>query len=324
MSDSSDVQLRRSVDSDQEAMRLDVFLTLQPEIASRSMAKALINGGAVTVDGRVRKAGSFLRPGQEVCFCPTSLEQIAVPEAAQNFSAKLEILFEDPHILVIDKQPGIVAHRPSSHRSSDTNIAELAQQHCGGEISMATGDDRPGIVHRLDKETSGVMILAKNDEASHYLRGQFKARTTRKEYRAIAYGSPRFDSDYIERQIAAHPRMGDRMTVVQEGGREASTYYEVLERFTDHSYLRCLPKTGRTHQIRVHLMSIGHSLVGDRFYRSRNIGHCRLAENAPDPGRHCLHALRLGIRHPHTHQEMKFEAPLPEDMEKLLRWLHNS
>ncbi len=323
MSDARHDLLRRPVGIDQEAVRLDVFLAQQPEVGSRSVAKALVKGGAVRVDGRELKAGAVIKPGQEVSFCPAILEPRSQSAEPKEWTETLDILFEDPHILVVNKQPGIAAHRPSSHRSNAANVAELALQHCGGELSLATGEDRPGIVHRLDKETSGVMILAKNDEASHFLRSQFKARTTQKEYRAIAYGVPRFDSDYIERQIAVHPRLGDRMIVVQEGGKEASTYYEVIESFAGHCYLRCLPKTGRTHQIRVHLMSIGHSLVGDRAYRSRNMGRAGLPEGAPDPGRHCLHAICLGIRHPRTHQQMSFEAPLPEDMEKLLGWLRN-
>ncbi len=321
MSEAEQITHSRRVEDEEERVRLDVFLSQQPELGSRSVAKLLIKAGGVEVDGRVLKAGAYLKPGQEVRFSPGLLPPEETSPPASEWSQELKVLFEDPHMLVINKQIGIAAHRPSSHHSHEPNIADLATRHCGERLSIAAGEDRPGIVHRLDKDTTGVMVLAKTDEASHFLRSQFKARTTQKEYRAIAFGNPRFDSDYVERMIATHPRMGDRMTVVQEGGKAASTYYEVIERFAEHCYLRCLPKTGRTHQIRVHLMSIGHSIVGDRVYRSRNVRTGALPEAAPDPGRQCLHAMRLGIKHPRTHEDMSFEAPLPRDMEELLRWL---
>ena len=271
MTEADEVTLSRVVDGDEDSIRLDIFLSQQAEVGSRSVAKQLIKAGAVEVGGRKLKAGTYLKPGQEVRFSPGMLPPPEAEPEPKQWTEKLSVIFEDPHILVIDKQIGIAAHRPSSHNSHEPNIAELATRHCGGLLTTAAGEDRPGIVHRLDKDTTGVMVLAKTDEASHFLRSQFKARSTKKEYRAITFGIPRFDSDYIERMIATHPRFGDRMTVVQEGGKVASTYYEVIERFKEHSYLRCLPKSGRTHQIRVHLMSIGHSLVGDWVYRSRNV-----------------------------------------------------
>jgi 23S rRNA pseudouridine1911/1915/1917 synthase len=165
------------------------------------------------------------------------------------------------------------------------------------------------------------MLLARNDEAFHWLRSQFKERTALKEYRCIAYGESRFDSDWIDRPIASDPKAPDRMMVVPEGGRESTTFYEVIERFRGFTYFRCLPKTGRTHQIRVHMTSVGHSLVGDHVYRSRRNQHETLPEGAPDPGRQCLHAYRLEIPHPQTHEPIAFEAPLPADMQALLDWL---
>ncbi|MEC8651966.1 MAG: pseudouridine synthase, partial [Planctomycetota bacterium] len=146
-------------------------------------------------------------------------------------------------------------------------------------------------------------------------------RAVAKEYRCIVYGQPRFQSDWVERAIGSDPRHPDRMAVVQDGGRDASTYYEILERFDGFSHVLCRPKTGRTHQIRVHMTSIGHSLVGDRVYRSRRRQHDRLPADAPTPGRHCLHARQLSITHPQKKQRMTIEAPLPSDLEQLLTWL---
>jgi len=176
-------------------------------------------------------------------------------------------------------------------------------------------------VHRLDRDTSGVMVIARTVPALEFLRAQFKARTAAKEYRCIVWGEPRFQSDWIERPLALDPRHPDRMAVVDAGGREASTYYEVVERFAGFAHVRCRPRTGRTHQIRVHMTSIGHSLVGDRVYRSRSRQHDALPELAPDPMRQCLHALRLVLAHPQTHEPIEFEAEMPADLDKLLAWL---
>jgi 23S rRNA pseudouridine1911/1915/1917 synthase len=165
------------------------------------------------------------------------------------------------------------------------------------------------------------MVLAKTEVAMEFLRMQFKERTAEKEYRCIVLGEPRFLSDWIERPIGTDPKHPDRMTVVEEGGRESSTYYEVLERFRGFAYVRCRPKTGRTHQIRVHMTAIGHSLVGDRIYRSRIRQHEGLPAGAPDPRRQCLHALQLSLPHPATQERITFESPLAADMQELLVWL---
>jgi 23S rRNA pseudouridine1911/1915/1917 synthase len=303
-------------------VRLDVWLAARGELPSRAQAKRLVQRGLVTVDGRTaQKGGVVLEAGQTVEWRPVPEDTPAAVQPAEP-PQTLRILYEDAYLLAIDKPAGLMAHPPDRVTVPTPSVAALALAHCG-ELPSIAGEDRPGIVHRLDKDTSGVMVVAKNDEAFHFLRSQFKARTTRKVYRAIVHGEPRFDSDWIERRIAVDPRAGDRMTVVAEGGRDASTYYEVVERFTGFADVRCLPRTGRTHQIRVHLASIGHSLVGDRLYRSRRAPDA-LPEGAPNPGRHCLHAEMLGIRHPRTHEELQLEAPMPDDMVKLLRWLQQN
>lgn len=311
----------RRIPTDWTAGRIDRFLAHQPEVETRSAARSLLDHGLVELDGEVVKKGSTkVEPGQVVRF-PTP-EYDTERSADDGPLPELRVLFEDPYLLVIDKQAGVVAHPPATVRRGPppVSVAELALAHCG-DLPTLAGDDRPGIVHRLDKDTTGVMVVPKTDEAFHFVRSQFKARTVRKEYRAISFGEPRFDSDHIERNIGVHPRMGDRMTIVQQGGKEASTFYEVVERFRGFTDFRCKPRTGRTHQIRVHMTSIGHSLVGDRIYRARNASQCELPKDAPDPGRQCLHAERLTLQHPFSHEEIQFEAPVPKDMTDLLGWL---
>jgi len=314
-----DERLERQVGAEQGGLRLDVFLTRQPEVVSRSHARKLLEQGKVLVDGRVQKAGQEVSAGQVVCFDPRLDLPLPGPAGAVAELA-LRIVHEDDYLLVVNKQAGLACHPAEGPRPPETTLVDLALAHAGN-LTPLSGEDRPGIVHRLDRETSGVMVIAKTDEAYLFLKGQFKSRQVHKEYRAIAYGEARFDSDYIEYNIARDPRRGDRMTVGKEGGREASTFYEVVKRYRDFTCFRCLPKTGRTHQIRVHLMSIGHALVGDRLYRSRRTANLQLPDTAPDPGRHCLHASSLGFVHPRTREEVCFEASLPDDMTLLLQWL---
>jgi 23S rRNA pseudouridine1911/1915/1917 synthase len=312
--------IRITVPAEAGGQRVDQFLARVAGIGARSWVKDLALAGGVRIDGRPARPGSTVEAGQEVTVRPDALAVAAVVEPAVPAPAHLEVLYEDADLLVIDKPPGLAAHRPDGRRRDEPNLADLAVR-LFGPLSLAGGEDRPGIVHRLDKETSGVMVLARSDEAMHFLKAQFRARTVQKEYRALTYGVPRFDSDWIERNLAPHPQKGDRIVVVQEGGREAQTFYEVLERFAGFAHLRCRPKTGRTHQIRVHLQSIGHSLVGDRQYRSRNAQARRLPDGAPDPGRQCLHARSLVFEHPRTREQLGFEAAIPADFAALLAWL---
>ncbi len=315
---SAPTPLRRRVPSEAEGCRLDVFLARQPEVGSRALAKALVQQGHVRVDRAACKPGQTLSGGQSVSFVVVEPVDRA---PARKPLPPLKVLYEDPYLAVIDKQAGVPVHPPEAGRSHDgVDIAHMAAVRFG-RLPTISGDDRPGIVHRLDKDTTGVMVLPRTDEAFHFVQSQFRARTMTKEYRAICYGDPRFDSDWVERNIAVHPKR-DCMMVTDEGGKEASTFWQVLERFGDLSWMRCQPKTGRTHQIRVHMASIGHALVGDRIYK-RHRANDRLPAEAPDPGRQCLHAYRLVLKHPRTHEDMVFEAPLPADIQRLLNWLRS-
>ena len=319
--------VRIEVPADAAGQRIDVFLARQPGLGGRARIKELARVGGVLVDGERAKAGHSVHPGQVVTVDPALLparETAGAATVEPSIPTSFGVLYEDAHVIVVDKPPGLSAHRPEGRRGEGSiNLADLAEARFG-ELSRAGGEDRPGIVHRLDRETSGVMVLARNDEAMHFLKAQFRARTVEKEYRAIAFGVPRFDSDWIDRNLAPNPQRGDRMIVVQEGGREAQTYYEVVERFDGFSHLRCRPKTGRTHQIRVHLQSIGHSLVADRLYRSRNVQGRTMPAGAPVPERHALHARMLAFDHPVTRERLVFEAEMPADLESLLGWLRTA
>ncbi len=315
--------LRRRVASEQSGLRLDVYLSRQDEVDGRALAKSMCQQGLVQVDGKPSKAGMVLTLGQTVIFVLPEVIPVADLHLPGVAEIQIPILFEDDYLLVIHKPAGMASHPAGALRGSTQRMPTVSEwaQHNYPNLPVIGGEDRPGIVHRLDKDTSGVMALVKNEEAFHFVKAQFQARAVQKEYLAIAFGESRFDSDYIDRNIATHPKHGDRRVVVEEGGRTAQTFYEVVQRFSGFTYFRCLPKTGRTHQIRVHMMSIGHSLVGDRLYRSRKRSHSLLPADAPDPGRQCLHATVLSLRHPHSHADLSFAADLPADMTALLSWL---
>lgn len=309
----------RTVTAAQAGMRLDAFLASQPEVGGRTMARRLVEQGQVAVGGRPAKPGLFLQADASVEFWLRPVET-SDPLAPDLPLPEVPVLFEDSWLCAIDKPVGMAAHPPEDKRVRAHTVASWARARYGALPELA-GSDRPGIVHRLDRDTSGVMVVARSVPAFEALRAQFRARDVTKEYRCIVLGEPRFQSDWIERAIAPDPNKPDRMTVVDEGGRESSTFYEVLERFDGFAYVRCRPTTGRTHQIRVHMTSIGHSLVGDRTYRSRLRQHDALPAGAPDPSRQCLHSFRLELGHPQTNDRLAFEAPLPADMQQLLTWL---
>jgi 23S rRNA pseudouridine1911/1915/1917 synthase len=309
----------RTVSAAEAGLRLDVFLGNQPEVGGRAFGKHLIELGRVTVAGARAKPGLYLEAEQVVTF-EVDVAAVRDPLAPDLPLPSVRVLYDDAWLCAIDKPPGLAAH-PSEDKSVVAHTVASWARATYGELPSAPDVVRPGIVHRLDRDTSGVMVIAKTEPAMEFLRLQFKERVAQKEYRCVVFGEPRFQSDWIQRAIAADPRHPDRMTVVDEGGRESSTFYEVVERFAGFAHVRCRPKTGRTHQIRVHMTSIGHSLVGDRIYRSRARQHDQLPAGAPHPGRQCLHALRLELPHPATGERLQFEAPLPADLQALLAWL---
>lgn len=290
----------RAGDGD-EGGRLDVFLAHHAGL-SRSRIQSLIREGAVTIAGAAVKASHTLRAGDEIAVeMREPVEAKTLPEAIA-----LAVLYEDSSLIVVNKPRGMVVH-PGCGVESGTLVNALLA-HCV-DLSGIGGEKRPGIVHRLDRYTSGVMMAAKSDSAHEALTAQFAARTVKKEYLAIVYGAPKDERGSIDAPVGRHPVDRKRMAVV-ESGRAAVTGYRVEERFDGYSLVRLFPLTGRTHQLRVHLTAMGHPIVGDEVYGKR-------AHGFPIKGQ-ALHAASLSFAHPQTGREMRFTAPLPEDMEAIL------
>ncbi len=289
--------------------RLDVFLVgLQPEL-SRSHIQKLIDQSAVLVDGQVRKANYKLRGGETVSLVIPEAEPISVePE-----NIPLDVLYEDKDIIVINKPRGMVVH-PAAGVHTGTLVNALLY-HCQ-DLSGINGEIRPGIVHRLDKDTSGVLVCAKNDAAHLDLAEQISTKTAHRIYRAIVHGNIKEEAGIIKGDIGRHPTDRKKMAIVRENGKPAVTHFKVLERFGEYTLVECQLETGRTHQIRVHMTSIGHPLVNDPKYGPKKSSPFAIKGQA-------LHSLTLTLTHPVTREEMTFTAPLPQDMEKILTGLRN-
>jgi 23S rRNA pseudouridine1911/1915/1917 synthase len=261
---------------------------------SRARIQEWIKDGGVRIDGRIElRPSTTVEAGQEI-------ELVDVPRsrvrAGGPLAGELAIVFEDEHLAVIDKPPGQLTH-PTTVVAGGT-VSELAFARWG-ELPSPQGDDRPGIVHRLDADTSGLVVIAKSADAAAALVEAFRKRTVEKRYLALVHGDPRFDSDWITAPIGRSSQRSDRMQVLPAGeGREAETFYRVLERFGHFALLECRPKTGRTHQIRVHLASIEHPIAGDCVYHGR--ARAPIPKDSPPLERHLLHAAGLHFTHPVT------------------------
>jgi 23S rRNA pseudouridine1911/1915/1917 synthase len=280
----------------QAGVRLDQFLAGSVSALSRARIQDLIKSGNVTLNGAATKASARLRDGDEV----TLNEPPPVPTKTVAENIALDVLFEDDDLIVLNKPAGLVVH-PAAGNWSGTIVNALLHHCCG--LSGIGGEQRPGIVHRLDKETSGCLVAAKNDAAHQSLVRQFAGREVTKIYLALAVGKFRLLSGVIEAPIGRHPVQRKKMTVVSEGrGRTAKTGYRVLREVAAGTLVECTLHTGRTHQIRVHLKHLGHPVLGDDTYGKR----------AGFP-RQMLHAWRLGFTHPRTGERVNFESPIPPD-----------
>jgi 23S rRNA pseudouridine1911/1915/1917 synthase len=287
------------------AGRLDTYLRGEFPAVSRGTIQRLIEEGHIRVNGRTVKPTHHPQAGEEIeVHWPD-----ARPAEAQPEEIPLDILFEDKDLLVLNKPPGLVVHPAAGHE--EHTLVNALLHHCAGELSGIGGVARPGIVHRLDKETSGCLVVAKNDTAHVALAEQFAGRTTEKIYHAIVCGEVSREQGEIRAAIARHPSHRKRMAVSDGRGREAWTSYRVLERLHAATLLEALLHTGRTHQIRVHFQHLGFPVAGDATYGSRQ--NARLIEvtgyTAP---RQMLHAWKLGFLHPRKNKKMSFEAPWPE------------
>jgi 23S rRNA pseudouridine1911/1915/1917 synthase len=287
--------------------RLDAFLAEHEPKVSRSGWKALILDGLVTVNGSTCKPNQRLKAGDTVVWTiPSRAPVAAIPE-----EMPLDILYEDEAIIVLNKPPGLVVH-PAVGNPSGTLLHGLLFHD-----PVFQTLERAGIVHRLDKDTSGVMVVAKSASSMAALQAQFKGRATEKEYLALVWGVPP-ESGRIETLIGRHPVHRKKQAVLQEEGRTAITHYRILETFDQTTLLRVRIETGRTHQIRVHTAHLGHPIVGDTVY-----GRARRNRLPMEPARQMLHAARLSFNHPDSGKRLSFEAPLFDDMHQLLERLRS-
>lgn len=290
----------------ENAERLDKFLVARLSEFSRARLQGLIADGFVLVNGApAKKAGQMLDPGAvvEVRIPPP------VPTSLVGENIPLDIIFENDDLLVINKPAGMVVHPAAGHASGTLVHAALGYDPNIGEIG---GKERPGVVHRLDKQTSGLILLAKNDSAHHWLQDQFRQRKVEKTYLALVDGAPPTPSGRVETAIGRDPSHRKQMSILPAGkGRESVSEYRTLETFAKHSLLEFHPQTGRTHQIRLHCAFLGCPIVGDVVYGRK--------KSTLEIHRHFLHAYRLKVLLPSEKQPRAFEAPLPEELEEVLR-----
>jgi len=314
-------------DESDQGRRFDAVLAAHLPDCSRSLAVNLIVDHKILVDGRPKKPGYRVKSGDEIrgrIPAPGQVEYKPEP-------IPLHILFEDSHIVVLNKPAGLVVH-PAPGHSSGTLVNALLY-HCS-DLEGIGGEIRPGIVHRLDKDTSGTMVVAKNAAALEALAKQFKARTVQKKYLTLVYGEYQSDEGTIKLSIGRHPVHRKRMSTITRKGRPAETSWRVHERFQGITLLELTLKTGRTHQIRVHCVTMGHPIVGDPVYRSRkwlqNIDRLFSGKSSSMVAwlkavpRQMLHAWRLNLTHPHTGKAMTFESSIPADMEELMEKLRSN
>jgi len=300
-----------------EGQRVDAFVALAVPTLTRSAAKKAIAEGRVLVNGQRVKPSQRLRRGDELKVALLPRE----PAGLRAEPIPLEILYEDDDIIVINKPPGLTVH-PGAGRSGGTLVNALL--HYTGTLSTYGGDDRPGIVHRLDKDTSGVMVVARNNSSHAALAAQFSAHTTERVYVALVRGPMREDEGVIRKPLGRSPSDRKKISTRARKKRRALTRYRVLRRYGAVTLLELMPETGRTHQIRVHLASIGRPVVGDELYGWK--GARDTPPNLParartllgQARRQCLHARYLGFRHPSTGEFMEFSVPPPTDMSEII------
>lgn len=290
-----------------ESMRCDKYIAENVDTVSRSYIKKLFDEGKVLVNGAAKSASYKLKVGDEISFAMPEVEEID----AQPENIPLDIKYEDDELLVINKPRGMVVH-PAPGNSTGT-LVNAVLYHCKGNLSGINGKMRPGIVHRIDKDTTGLLVVAKTNDAHLFLSDQLGDRSLSREYYALVHGNIKENSGTINAPIARSEADRKKMTVTQKNSREAVTDFFVEERFGLYTLVRCKLKTGRTHQIRVHMKHIGHPIVGDKTYGVKK-------EEFNLTGQ-LLHAGKIGFIHPITKEKLYCDAPLPEDFEKVLNLL---
>lgn len=288
--------------------RIDRYLSEQVAEMSRAHLQKLLKDGGVTVNDRPVKSSYKVAEGDKIQLdIPEAVEPEIVPEEMD-----LDILYEDKDIILINKPKGMVVHPAAGHATG--TLVNGLMAHCRGDLSGINGVMRPGIVHRIDMDTTGVLIVCKNDQAHNAIAEQLKVHSITRKYYAIVHGVVKEDEGTVHAPIGRHPTDRKKMSINEKNGKDAVTHYRVLRRFRRFTYIECQLETGRTHQIRVHMASIGHPLLGDRVYGPAKCPFSGLQGQT-------LHAGVLGIIHPTTGEYMEFQAPLPEYFETLLKKL---
>lgn len=296
------ILLRASEESKNQ--RLDAFLASSLDGLTRSQATRLIESGEVAVNGRAVSKSYKLAGGEDIAVTLPEPEPVeAVPQ-----DIPLDVVYEDADVIVVNKPSGMVVHPAPGH--PDGTLVNALLYHCAGTLSGIGGALRPGIVHRIDRDTSGLIIAAKNDAAHQYLSAQLADHTLARTYECIVVGALREDRGTVNAPIARHPTDRKRMAVVA-GGREAVTHWEVIARYPGYTHVRCRLETGRTHQIRVHMAYIGHPILGDTVYGAK--------KEVPGLTGQCLHAVGLRFLHPRTHEVVELFCPLPEEFTRMLQ-----
>jgi 23S rRNA pseudouridine1911/1915/1917 synthase len=300
-------QFTYQIGIEEDEARLDKWMSSALTDLSRSYIQKCIKDGKVFVNDIPRKASYRLKVDDEIVFqIPEAVEPSVCAE-----NIPLSILYEDDDVLVIDKPKGMVVHPAPGHYSG--TLVNAVLYHCKGQLSGINGVLRPGIVHRIDKDTTGSLVVCKNDRSHRDIASQLKKHSVTRSYRAIVHGVLEADAGTIDASIGRDEKDRRRMAVNEKNGKAAVTHYQVLKRFREHTYIECRLETGRTHQIRVHMTSIGHPLLGDEVYGSRKTPF-RLEGQT-------LHAYVLGFMHPDTQKYLEVKAPLPAYFEHLLEIL---
>ncbi len=293
--------------ADREGERADAFLARSVPDLTRSAAQRLLERGSVTRNGRPARKNDRLSPGDALEVLLPDPEPVDL--IPQNIP--LDVVYEDADVIVVNKPVGLVVHPAPGH--PDGTLVNALLYHCGTSLSGISGELRPGIVHRIDRDTSGLIVAAKNDRAHLALAAQLQDHSLARTYEPVAAGGFQEDSGTVDAPIGRHPVDRKRMAIDRRNGREAVTHWSILARYPGHTHIQCRLETGRTHQIRVHLASIGHPLLGDVVYGAKK----------PVPGLagQCLHARRLRFVHPSTGETVELECPLPDWFQEVLRKL---
>ena len=307
--------LRFRVGSNLKLRRLDKYLGGRFNQFSRTRLQKLIKEQGVNVNGRAAKPSHKLNPGDEIDLIlpPRELREL-IPE-----DIPISVIYEDAEMIIVNKQADMIVHpaRGNTHGTLVNGLVYYANQ-----LSTAGGEFRPGIVHRLDKNTTGVLVVAKTDTAHWKLARQFAQRTTNKTYLAVVHGTLELRADRINQPVGMHPKMRAK-SAIRPDGKEAITFYEMLEEFRGFSLVKLSPRTGRTHQLRLHMAYLQHPIVADDMYGGKVVYDWQLKDKDPEPaepvmGRVALHAWKLEIRHPISGEMMEFVAPLPDDLQRLI------